>query len=183
MKAKKEKKDFYADVTTGQTFGRPTKCTAELIEKICEIVANTSKGLAKIIELNSWMPDEATIRRWVSQDVNFRECFTRAKEHQIQKHLDFNLEIVDEAAEKVETKTIDAMRVGAVVQAAKLRAETREKYAQLLMPKVYGPKAVIDDGKDKDKLSNLTPEEAAVRVSAAFALAQERAKKAKKKNK
>lgn len=165
--------------------GRPTICSFDLTDKICELIAKTPKGLLTIIKQNPWMPGHATLHRWQHMKFgdpvfdDFRDRYAQAQADQIQTHLNYTYDISDKARKDVDA--CHAQKANAYVQLAKLRIETRQKYAEMLVPKKYGK--IRDNSDDKKPEQNLTDGEALAKAMGVFAAAKEREEKAQEEKK
>jgi len=62
--------------------GRPSAYTAELAEKICEIVRTHHHSNAELCRMYDFMPPEKTIYEWLSVHPEFSDLYYRAKKEQ-----------------------------------------------------------------------------------------------------
>lgn len=156
--------------------GRPTRCTPEFVEKLCEIVATTPKGIEVILKEHPELDiDESTIRIWNRQNEDFRKLFSAAKEEQLARHLDHTIVISDEVVDSITDENCHPIKAGALVQAAKLRIETRQRYAEMLRPKIY--RFPSKDGEPEKEKESLSIDERTAKVAAIFMAAKEKADK------
>lgn len=133
--------------------GRPSAYTPELAERICNLIATTSRGLAFIVSTNPGLPSTVTIHAWLADETkaDFLRRYLRARERQADLIFDECLEIADDASGDAPGKRKgDHEDVHATEQVArsKLRVDTRMRMAGKLAPKKYGEKLVL--GGDED---------------------------------
>lgn len=123
---------------------RPTIFCDELVDRICETIANTPKSIENIVAENPWMPARQTINRWQLTNASFRAKYIQAKQAQVVEHINYNLQIADEI------DWGDPRTAMAEVQKAKLRIEARQWYASKIAPRIYGDKPEDDNKKEED---------------------------------
>jgi hypothetical protein len=102
------------------------------------------------------MPSPPTVYKWQAEDAEFADKVGRAREAGVEVLLDQTVEIADESCgardlyiEYREDGVPIAKVDGDVIQRAKLRAETRFKYAQMIAPRKYGAKLDVTSGGEK----------------------------------
>jgi hypothetical protein len=131
------------------TLGRPTDYTPELALDICERIA-AGAGLRRICK-RSGMPDPSTVYRWLlhPERDDFREQYTRAREHQADTHADEIVHLSDTPKLGVSTST-KTTRIGDVEVSEtttkrgdmlghrRLQVDSRKWIAAKLRPKKYG---------------------------------------------
>jgi hypothetical protein len=105
--------------------GRPTDYTPELVDTICDLIAD-GQSLRKICTDEN-MPDRKTVLRWLGKHDEFAAKYARAREAQ-GDHMD---DLILSTAEGCKPETAAADRVK--IDAYKWRASK-------LRPKVYGEK-------------------------------------------
>ena len=118
--------------------GRPSKYNEEIANKICDIIATSSKGLraiSKEVDLNV-----TTIMDWVKNNESFSKQYARAKMLQADLLVEEILEIADNDSKDTLMGEFGEMGNPTAVNRAKLRADTRKWLASKLAPKVYGDK-------------------------------------------
>jgi hypothetical protein len=127
--------------------GRPTKFSQELADKICERVVE-GKSLIKISkELNF---NIASFFRWLREEKDFCDKYTRAKVEQADTLIEEILDIAD--CTKFD-KTIDEN--GKIITdhehitRSRLRVDTRKWIAGKMRPKKYGEKLILDEDSKK----------------------------------
>lgn len=129
--------------------GRPSLYTPELAEEICERIATTPRGLSFICAVDSGLPDERTVARWISTRADFCQMYRAARERQADLLFDESLEIADDSSGdlKIITRkdgsTVEACDTEFVMRST-LRVNTRLKMAAQLAPRKYGNKQMIE---------------------------------------
>jgi len=103
---------------------RPTILTSELIENICEMLAD-GKSMRTVAKEKS-MPAMSTMFRWLRESDEFKEQYEIAK----QESSDSMVEEINEIADNTEGDT----------QRDRLRIDARKWTASKLKPKKYGDK-------------------------------------------
>lgn len=118
--------------------GRPSIYTEELADEICRRLAN-GESLRKICTGGEFdgIPGEATVYRWLNDNLRFREKYARARE--IQADGEF-----EEAREIAMSATPEN------VQVARLQVDTIKWRAGKLAPKKYGDKLALTGGDATD---------------------------------
>lgn len=132
---------------TKRKIGRPTDYTKDMADKICEKI---SGGLSlRAICAEPGMPARGTVYRWLIENADFQDQYTRARE----KQADYFAEEIIEIADSAEAES-------AAVSKAKLQIDARKWAASKIAPKKYGDKQEIDV---KSSDGSMTP---AVRLNA-----------------
>lgn len=126
--------------------GRPSKYTDELAVEICTRIV-CGESLNKITR-DSHMPNVATVYRWLQQDEDFREMYTRAREDQADTYADEIIAIADENPETVPVYDKDGQLIevkidSAFMQWQKNRIEARKWTAAKGKPRKYGDRQTI----------------------------------------
>lgn len=116
---------------TKRKLGRPTKYNGEMIEDICEKIAN-GRSLRSICAEDG-VPPMKTIYRWLEANEEFRHQYARARE----KQADYFAEEIIEIADSAEAES-------AAVSKAKLQIDARKWAASKIAPKKYGDKTELD---------------------------------------
>lgn len=132
---------------TRRKIGRPSKYSDEMVENICEKIAN-GRSLRSICAEDG-MPPMKTIYRWLEANEGFRHQYARARE----KQADYFAEEIIEIADSAEAES-------AAVSKAKLQIDARKWAASKIAPKKYGDKQELDV---KSSDGSMTP---AVRLDA-----------------
>ena len=114
--------------------GRPSKATPEVIEAICDAIAD-GKSLRAICEADD-MPGRRTVLDWLEADEDFRAKYARAREAQSDFMDDRILEVAD--ACKPDTAAAD-----------RIKSDAYKWRASKLAPKRYGDKLALTDGDGK----------------------------------
>lgn len=116
---------------TRRKIGRPTDYTKDMADKICEKI---SGGLSlRAICAEPGMPARGTVYRWLIENADFQDQYTRARE----KQADYFAEEIIEIADSAEAER-------AAVSKAKLQIDARKWAASKIAPKKYGDKQEID---------------------------------------
>lgn len=116
---------------TRRKIGRPTDYTKDMADKICEKI---SGGLSlRAICAEPGMPARGTVYRWLIENADFQDQYTRARE----KQADYFAEEIIEIADSAEAES-------AAVSKAKLQIDARKWAASKIAPKKYGDKQEID---------------------------------------
>jgi hypothetical protein len=134
--------------------GRPTLYTKELADLICERVATTTFGLARLCAIHHDLPDKSTINLWRYQHSEFSAQYAQAKLVQADLLAEEMLDIADDGTNDWMTSFGDDGEIGYKlngdhVQRSRLRIDTRKFLAAKLLPKQYGDK--IDEKRQDDK--------------------------------
>ena len=98
---------------TRRKLGRPTKYNGDLIEDICEKIAN-GRSLRSICAEDG-MPTTSTVCKWLIENKEFSEQYARARE----KQADYFAEEIIEIADSAEAES-------AAVSKAKLQIDARK---------------------------------------------------------
>lgn len=107
--------------------GRPSVFSQELIDKICELIAN---GMSlRAVCSQEGMPSAVTVCKWLSENEEFSKQYARAREEQAVSFADEIIQIAD----SVEPDS-------AAVAKAKLQIDSRKWLAAKMAPKKYGDK-------------------------------------------
>lgn len=117
--------------------GRPSDYTLEIAEKLCAWIERGGSIRAACREPN--MPAEDAVYRWLRVNAEFREKYARARETSAEVFADDVVEISD---------AVEGCTDNAVVQAARLRIDSRKWAAGKHAPKKYGDKVSV--GGDAD---------------------------------
>lgn len=125
--------------------GRPSEYTKAIGDKICSLLA---QGVSlRTVCLADDMPDCSTVFRWLRQYEEFHKQYADAKQESADAMAEEILDLSDEA--KTDAMTVDPKAAGAVVQAARLRVDTRKWLMSKMKPKKFGDKLdLTTDGKE-----------------------------------
>jgi hypothetical protein len=110
--------------------GRPTDFTQEIADAICERLAD-GESLRSICR-DQHMPTKGCVFRWLSDNKDFADQYTRAREAQADSHID---DIVDIADDK-----------GLDPNDKRIRIDARKWSAGKMRPKKYGDKVAVVGG-------------------------------------
>jgi terminase small subunit-like protein len=139
---------------------RPTKYNKDVTDKICFLIASTSKGLSKICEENGDLPTFKTVFNWLNDKdkVEFLQLYARAREAQADILADEIIEIADtelSTTARTECLNADGSFTSATTSDNHNRTrqmiDARKWKASKLAPKKYGDK--LDVTSDGEKLS------------------------------
>src|SRR3954451_2976148 len=118
--------------------GRPSVYTAEIAAEICDRMADGEAVNSICKSFN--MPPVRTERRWVIEDRDgFAALYARAREAQAEYWAEEIITLADQVKDCTDN---------AVVQAARLRIDSRKWVASKVLPKQYGDKVQV--GGDQD---------------------------------
>jgi len=134
--------------------GRPTLYSTELAALICERVATSTFGLARLCELHADLPEKITINVWRYKYPDFAAQYAQAKLIQADLLAEEILDIADDGtndwmASFDENGNPSWKLNGEHVNRSRLRIDTRKFLAAKLLPKQYGEKP--DDKKQDEK--------------------------------
>lgn len=151
---------------------RPTSCTPELVEEICDrlIEGETLRAICR----DQHMPSYRSVYRWCLASPEISSRIARAREAGFDAIADEALEIANTPKQGVRTeesddgfKTVRDDMLGH----RKLQVETRLKLLAKWAPKKYGDKIDVTTGNES---LNLTPEERKAKLAAIAAAAAQR---------
>lgn len=126
---------------------RPTKYSLKLVDEICEIIATTNKGIAKILKENESFPSEKTFYNWLNDKKNesFLQLYARAKERQADRLVEEILTISDQSdKDTLQHENGAESANNEWISRSKLRVDSRKWLASKLLPKKYGDKLDMD---------------------------------------
>jgi hypothetical protein len=118
-----------------------TTFSEEVVCRICEAIATSSKGLKALCEARDDLPSWQTVMAWLNRYPDFQEQYARAKQRQMELLAEEILEICDAPAG-------DTVQV----QKARLQVETRKWIMSKLLPKKYGERIDVSGTVDKPPL-------------------------------
>ena len=125
-----------------------TKFTQELFDDICQAIATSENGIAKICK-NAGIAMQ-TFYNWMGDDKDLLERYARAKDAQLQLMVEQILTISDDGLNDVMEDAEGNIRVNYDhIQRSKLRVDTRKWLLSKLKPKVYGDKVDLTSGGEK----------------------------------
>ena len=125
--------------------GRPSLYSEELVDRICEKISTSSKGLHSIISENEDFPSFSLIFKWLgdADKKYFLDKYTHARELQAEYMADEMIRIADDSSNDTEVTEFGLKENKEWTNRSKLRVETRKWIASKLKPKVYGDKIDI----------------------------------------
>jgi hypothetical protein len=124
--------------------GRPSKCTPELMDEVCDRLSD-GEPLEEICR-DGHMPSSETVRQWQNKDTGFAKRVAIAREIGFDVIAAETLRIADDGrndyienlAEGGDERAAEARLNGEHVQRSRLRVETRLKLLAKWDPKRYG---------------------------------------------
>lgn len=130
------------------------------------------------------MPCAGTVRLWRNRNPVFAAQYEAAREAQAEAIFEEIIDIIDDGRNDWMEKegrngTFIALNHEAMAR-SKLRAEMRLRMIEKMSPKRFGEKSQLDLTNSDGKLSNMSPEAKAARLTAIHQAVQER-KRAKQK--
>jgi hypothetical protein len=140
--------------------GRPTLYTEELAALICQRVATSTMGLARLCSLHDDLPDKSTVNLWRYKYTEFSTQYAQAKLKQADLLAEEMLDIADDGTNDwmesfgEEGETGYKLN-GEHVQRSRLRIDTRKFLASKLLPKQYGQHAEEVKGENKSVIEML----------------------------
>lgn len=137
--------------------GRPSLYSEELVDRICEKIATSNKGLHSIIAENEDFPSFGTVFSWLGQADKkyFLDKYTHARELQAEFMADEMIKIADDSSNDTVETEFGEKENKEWTNRSRLRVETRKWIASKLKPKVYGDKIDITT---KDQPINNLPD-------------------------
>ena len=141
--------------------GRPTLYCEELANLICERVATSTMGLARLCSSYDDLPEKITINVWRYRYPEFATQYAQAKLKQADLLAEEMLDIADDGTNDwMESFGQDGEMIGYKlngehVQRSRLRIDTRKFLASKLLPKQYGQHAEEDKTVDKSVIEML----------------------------
>lgn len=121
--------------------------TPALGQRICDAIANSTRGIRYICHNNPDFPKPETIRKWLSANLypEFTRNYELAKQEQSDIMADEIIDIVDEMPLQAENKVQGRYEV----ERARLRVDSRKWVAAKLKPKKYGERILQElSGRD-----------------------------------
>lgn len=129
--------------------GRPSKFSQEIADKLCDLLANSSRGVTTICREEPDMPCIKTIYAWLKDPdhVQFLQDYTCAREAQTDFLVDEMLTIADDGSNDLMTvskgEASYEMENKEVTNRSKIRVDVRKWIASKRAPKKYGDKLDI----------------------------------------
>lgn len=125
--------------------GRPTKYTTETVDKVCEQIAKSNKGLHFILKSNPSFPSFSTFFKWLNnKEYSYlRDKYARAREIQAEFLADEIIEIADtcrEGKKTVQKKDGTEITTGDMIERSRLMVDARKWKAAKLAPNKFGDK-------------------------------------------
>ena len=130
--------------------GKPTKYSAEIVDRICSLIATTTKSMNTICKEVGI--DYTTHQKWLREKEDYSLNYVRAKEDQADLLAEQILEIADDSVQ--DTKTINKFGQEIEVEntewvnRSKIRIDARKWIASKLKPKKYGDSMKLSGDKE-----------------------------------
>lgn len=140
--------------------GRPTLYTPELADLICERVATSTIGLARLCAMHDDLPTKCTVNLWRYKYPEFSSRYAQAKLHQADLLAEEMIDIADDGTNDWMETFSDEGELGwklngEHVQRSRLRIDTRKFLAAKLLPKQYGDSAKEQETENKSVVEML----------------------------
>lgn len=126
--------------------GRPEfPYTEEIVNKICDQIATTNKGLHAICKMEG-MPSYSTIFKWLNDESkDFKNRYARAKEDQMEYLAEEILLISDDDSNDSDfTEEGKEIQNSEWINRSRLRVDTRKWLMSKLAPKKFGDSSKLD---------------------------------------
>lgn len=123
--------------------GRPSLYSQELADKIC---AELAEGVSlRGVCMKDDMPSLPTIFSWMRTNEEFLKQYARAKQESADAMAEEIIDITDDALEDAKNGS-EHKGINAVVQAHRLKVDTRKWLMSKMKPKKYGEKVDVTSG-------------------------------------
>ncbi len=131
--------------------GRPFKYSEQIVDKICEQIAKSNKGLHHILKSNSSFPSFSTFFKWLgmTEYSYLTDKYARAREIQAEFLADEIIEIADTCRQGKKTvKKLGGTETttGDMIERSRLQVDARKWKAAKLAPRKFGDKVEMDLG-------------------------------------
>jgi len=125
---------------------RRSEYNEEIGREICEVIANTPKGIKQLCRENPHWPCMDTIFKWKRVHKSFAEQYTQAKRDQIEAYVEDIIDIADNATNDycINGKGEEVLD-NEHLHRSRLRIDTRKWLAGKLAPKIYGDKVQVEN--------------------------------------
>jgi hypothetical protein len=141
--------------------------TLQLGAEICQRIA-LGESLRSICRDDA-MPDQTTVYRWLRDDEDFRQRYTRAREDQAEFYLDEIIAISDDTTHDTKHTDSGEQPNSEWISRSRLRVDARKWAMSKLAPKKYGDKLDVTTAGES---MNLTHDQAKARFAALLAEAE-----------
>lgn len=124
---------------------RPTDYNEKIVDRICHLLATTSKGLHKICE-EEGMPCVATVFNWLNNEENksFLDKYARARNAQAELLADEIIDIADDSSRDDTITENGVIQNSEWINRSRLRVDARKWKASKLYPKKFGDRMELD---------------------------------------
>lgn len=126
--------------------GRPVEWTysEEIVERICDLIATSSKGLEHILKEAQDLPSATVVYKWLREHTYFQQQYARARERQADMLVYEAVQIADTPRMGVKRKEDPEggveITTADMIEHRRLQVDTRKWMAGKLHPKKYGDK-------------------------------------------
>jgi len=124
--------------------GRDSTYNDELGRKICDVIANTDKGIPSLAKEIDFFPDRATIYIWRQKHDSFNAMFVKAKQDQADYLAENIVELSKERMHYIDSEGNQRVDTGSVAS-TRLQIDSIKFLAAKLAPKTWGDQKQIDD--------------------------------------
>ncbi len=115
--------------------GRPSGFTAELGEKLCDLLSEGRSVLA--ISKMDGMPPESTIRGWARKAKWSNEAFVASYAHAREMGADHEFDRIEEIEQRLEREEIDPHAARVLIDSIKWRLSKK-------LPRIYGERSHLE---------------------------------------
>lgn len=124
---------------------RPSDYSEETVDRICHLLATTSKGLHKICE-GEGMPSVTTVFNWLNNEENksFLDKYARARNAQAELLADEIIDIADDSRKDTILTENGEIQNSEWINRSRLRVDARKWKASKLYPKKFGDRMELD---------------------------------------
>lgn len=117
----------------------------ETADRICLLIASSTKGIKRLCRENSDWPTPQNIFRWVFKHPHFRDQYARAKANQVELLAEEALEIAYDGSSDTYIDEKNNERCDHEwVARSRLKIDTIKWFASKLAPKIYGDRLIVD---------------------------------------
>lgn len=140
--------------------GRPSTYSLEAAVIICTEISTSAKSLKTICMEDEFLPDVATVYRWLASNDEFCELYARAQDARADYLAEEILEIADDSSQDtIKMDLGDGLEIEKEnrewINRAKLRVDARKWVASKLKPKKYGDR--LDVTSKNEQIKNSDP--------------------------
>ncbi|HMY35630.1 MAG TPA: hypothetical protein PK511_09615 [Chitinophagales bacterium] len=128
--------------------GRPSKYSEDVIELLCDKIANSTDGLKKICDSDDRLPGFRTVFTWLANPdyKDFQHKYARAREAQAELLADEIIDISDSSDRDYIQGQDGTLTVNhEYINRSRLRVDARKWKASKLYPKKYGERVEVEN--------------------------------------